>query len=166
MVEAAATVLYAQQHAILEAAVADARDDIASPLASSALNRDTSAADVDQDLRQDWLRALERLLPATIAVDRAAAAAAARSAAVDQRAAARRRHPNIDDLLPYANSSGTPSAQSTRPVAVPRRARKSTRVVSVVPVRRRLRSSPQNRFACQGRWRPPRTSLRGLGKRA
>jgi len=100
VVDAAATMVDAQRHATLEAAVADARDDIARCLASTALNRDTSGANLDQDLSQDWLRALEHLLPATIAADRAAAAATARSAAVDQRAAARRRHPNIDDLLP------------------------------------------------------------------
>jgi hypothetical protein len=68
-------------------------------LASSALNRDTSAASLDQDLSQEWLGALEQLVPAAIAADRAAAAAAARTAAVDQRAATRRRHPSIDDLL-------------------------------------------------------------------
>jgi len=50
-------------------------------------------------LGQRWLDALEKLLPATIAVDRAAAAATARTEAADRRASARRRHSEIGDLL-------------------------------------------------------------------
>jgi len=96
--DAARTVIDAQQHAAHEGAVALARDDLADLFASASLagrNSSTSA-----DLTRSWLDALETLLPASIAADRAAAAATARTSAVDERAAARRRHPDIDGLLP------------------------------------------------------------------
>ncbi len=96
--DAASTVVDAQQHSAREAELADAREDIARSLASSALNNDSSPAGNEQ-LSHDWVDALERLLPAQIAAGRATAAAAARLAAVDKRAAARRRHPDIDHLL-------------------------------------------------------------------
>jgi hypothetical protein len=95
--DAARTVLDAQQHIAHEGAVALARDDLADRFASASLagqNPSTS-----EDLTQSWLDALETLLPASIAADRAAAAATARTAAADQRAAARRRHPDIDGLI-------------------------------------------------------------------
>ena len=96
--DAARTVLDAQQHTANEGAVALTREDIADLLASTALaGQQPSTPD---DLTQRWLDALETLIPASIAADRAAAAAAARIAAVDQRTAARRRHPDIDGLLP------------------------------------------------------------------
>ena len=97
--DATTTIVDAQQHAAREAALADARDGIAMSLASTAMNRDASSASLDQNLSHDWLDALEQLLPAEIAAERATASAAAREAAVDQRAAARRRHPDIDNLL-------------------------------------------------------------------
>lgn len=96
--DAARTVLDAQQHAARESTVSMTRDELADLFAAAAL-ADESPANSD-DLTQRWLDALECLLPAPIAADRAAAAAAARTAAVDQRAAIRRRHPKVDDLLP------------------------------------------------------------------
>jgi hypothetical protein len=96
--DAVNAVIEAHHHSEREANLADARDYFATSLASSTLNCDTSGPN-PQELALGWLRALEHLLPARIAADRAAAAAAARTAAVDQRAIARRRHPNIDDLL-------------------------------------------------------------------
>ncbi len=95
--DAARTVLDAQQHVLREGAVALSRDDIAHLLSSAAL-ADQSPSTPD-DLCQRWLDALETLLPASIAADRAVAAATARNAAVDHRAAARRRHPDIGGLL-------------------------------------------------------------------
>ncbi len=96
--DAARSVLDAQQHVAHEGAVAVARDDLADLFASASLaGQNPSTA---EDLTQSWLDALEMLLPASIAADRAAAAAAARTAAADQRAAARRRHPDIGGLIP------------------------------------------------------------------
>jgi hypothetical protein len=96
--DAARSVLDAQQHVAHEGAVAVARDDLADLFASASLTgQNPSTAEA---LTQSWLDALEMLLPASIAADRAAAAAAARTAAVDQRAAARRRHPDISGLVP------------------------------------------------------------------
>lgn len=97
--DAASTITDAQQHSVREKNVADARATIADNLAATALRGDSSGAVVDETLSARWLDAVEKLLPARIAADRAAAAAAARSARVGQRAAARRRHPNVDDLL-------------------------------------------------------------------
>jgi hypothetical protein len=95
---AARTVLDAQQHVAHEGAVALARDDLADLFASASLaGQSPSTSD---ELTRCWLDALETLLPASIAADRAAAAATARTAAVDQRAATRRRHPDIDGLIP------------------------------------------------------------------
>ena len=96
--DAATTVLDAQQHIAHEGAVALARDDLADLFASASLAGQNPST--TEDLTQSWLDALETLLPASIAADRAAAAATARTAAVDQRAAARRRHPDIDGLIP------------------------------------------------------------------
>ncbi len=80
-----------------EGAVPLIRADLPDLFAAAALaGQNTPTSD---DLPQQRLDALETLLPASIAADRAAAAAAARTAAVDQRAAARRRNANIDDLL-------------------------------------------------------------------
>jgi hypothetical protein len=95
--DAARTVLDAQQHSAREGLVAQARDDLAH-LFATATPADP-APPASDELAQRWLDALEKLLPATIAADRAAAAATARSTAVDQRAA-RRRRSDIDDLLP------------------------------------------------------------------
>jgi hypothetical protein len=95
--DAARTVLDAQQHTTRESAVAQARNDLAHVFAAAAPA--SQAPRVSEEHAQRWLDALEKLLPASIAADRAAAAASARTAAVDQRAAARRRHPDIDDLL-------------------------------------------------------------------
>jgi hypothetical protein len=95
--DAAQTVIDAQQHTAQEGAVALTRDDLADLFATSVLAGQTPST--SDDLAQKWLDALERLLPASIAADRAAAAAAARTAAVDQRAAARHRHPDIDGLI-------------------------------------------------------------------
>ena len=95
--DAARTVLDAQQHTAREGALAQARDDLAHLFATA------TPADQTQppsgELVRPWLDALEKLLPAAIAADRAAAAANARSSAVDERAA-RRRRSDIDDLLP------------------------------------------------------------------
>ena len=95
--DAARTVLDAHQHIAHEAAVADAREDIADLLATAAMIGQTSSLPAETTRR--WLDNLERLLPAAVAADRAAAAATARTAAADQRATARRRHPDIDDLI-------------------------------------------------------------------
>jgi hypothetical protein len=95
--DAARTVLDAQQHTAREGLVAQARDDLAH-LFATATPADQPPAG-SGELAQRWLDALEKLLPAAIAADRAAAAANARTAAVDQRAA-RRRRSDIDDLLP------------------------------------------------------------------
>jgi hypothetical protein len=97
-VDAARSVLDAQQHIAREGTVGLTRRDVADLFASTALaggNPSTS-----DDLTQQWLDALETLLPASIAAERAAAAAEARTAAVDHRTAARRRHPDIDGLIP------------------------------------------------------------------
>jgi len=95
--DAARTVLDAQQHTAREGALAQARDDLAH-LFATATPAD-QAPPASGELAQRWLDALEKLLPAVIAADRAAAAANARTAAVDERAA-RRRRSDIDDLLP------------------------------------------------------------------
>jgi hypothetical protein len=92
--DATRTVLDAQQHAAREDALAQAREDLAHLFAAG-----DPAQTVPMTDAQQWLDALEKLLPAAIAADRATAAAAARTAAVDQRTAARRRHPDVDDLL-------------------------------------------------------------------
>ena len=91
------TVLDAQQHTAREGALAQARDDLAH-LFATATPAD-QAPPASGELAQRWLDALEKLLPAVIAADRAAAAANARTAAVDE-SAARRRRSDIDDLLP------------------------------------------------------------------
>ncbi|ACV76875.1 hypothetical protein Namu_0455 [Nakamurella multipartita DSM 44233] len=95
--DAVRTVLDAHQHSAREGLVAEARDDLAH-LFATATPTDQAPAGSDE-LAQRWLDALEKLLPAVIAADRAAAAANARTAAVDQRVA-RRRRSDIDDLLP------------------------------------------------------------------
>ena len=95
--DAARTVLDAQQHTAHEGLVAHARDDLAHRFATA--THADQAPPASDELAQRWLDALEKLLPAAIAADRAAAAANARTAAVDQRAA-RRRRSDIDDLLP------------------------------------------------------------------
>lgn len=97
--DAASTAADAEQHSAREQAAAEARADIAETLAASTLRSDSSDAVVDETACGRWLHAVEELLPARIAADRAAAAAAARSATVDQRAAARHRHPSADGLL-------------------------------------------------------------------
>ena len=94
---AAATVLDAQHHAALEAKLAEARDNIATSAASSVMKSDTTPS-VTSTRSNDWLDALDRLLPADLAAQRARASATARETAIDRRAA-RRRHPDIDDLL-------------------------------------------------------------------
>ncbi len=97
--DAASTVTDAQQHSAREQAVADARADIADDLATFTLRACGSDIAINEHASARWLQAVEDLLPAQIAADRAATAAAARSAQVDQRAAARRHHPNVDELL-------------------------------------------------------------------
>jgi len=94
---AASTIRDAQRHAALEAQLEEARDNIATSAASSALKNDSTTA-LTRTLSNNWLDALEHLLPASVAAQRATASAAAREAATDRRAA-RRRHPDIDDLL-------------------------------------------------------------------
>ena len=87
----------AQQHAGRESAVEQARDDLARTFAAAAQAGQT--APTSSESASDWLDALEELLPAAIAADRAAAAATARTTAADQRVAPRRRHPDVGDLL-------------------------------------------------------------------
>jgi len=96
-VDAARTVLDAQQHTACETVVAEARDELADLFARTALAGETGSPTTD--ISEAWLSSLEQLLPAAIAADRAAAAASARATAVDQRVSARRRHPDIGDLL-------------------------------------------------------------------
>lgn len=96
-VDAVRTILDAQQHIAREGAVTQARDELAQRFASG--DPTDQASPGSDEVAQQWLDALEKLLPAPIAADRAAAAAAARTAAVDQRAAARRRHTDIGNLL-------------------------------------------------------------------
>ncbi|WP_420120936.1 hypothetical protein [Nakamurella sp.] len=95
--DAARTVLDAQQHTDREGLVAQARDDLAHRFATA--TPADPAPPASDEFAQRWLDALEKLLPAAIAADRATAAANARTAAVDQRVA-RRRRSDIDDLLP------------------------------------------------------------------
>jgi hypothetical protein len=95
--DAARTVLDTQQHIAREGAVTRARDELAH-LFASAESTDQASPRSDE-LALQWLAALEKLLPAAIAADRAAAAATARTEAVDRRAGARRRHPDIGDIL-------------------------------------------------------------------
>jgi len=95
--DAARTILDAHQHTAREGLVAQARDELAHRFAT-ATPAEQAPTGPDEFAHQ-WLDALEKLLPAAIAADRAAAAATTRSAAIDQRAA-RRRRSDIDDLLP------------------------------------------------------------------
>ena len=95
--DAVRTVLDAQQHVAREAAVGQARLELAHLFASA--DPTDQALHRSGELAQQWLDTLEKLLPATIAADRAAAAAAARTEAIDRRAGARRRHPDIGDIL-------------------------------------------------------------------
>lgn len=94
---AATTILDAQHHAALEAQLAEARDNIAASAASSVLKSESTPA-ITSTLSDNWLDALEHLLPADLAAQRATASATAREAAIDRRAV-RRRHADIDDLL-------------------------------------------------------------------
>jgi hypothetical protein len=48
---------------------------------------------------QVWLTAVESLVPATLAADRAAAAAATRATSIERRATAKPRHPSVESLL-------------------------------------------------------------------
>jgi hypothetical protein len=95
--DAARTVIDAQQHDSRETAVAEARHDLARTFAAAAQAGQTPPTSGES--ASDWIDALEELLPAAIAADRAAAAATARTAAADQRAATRRRHTDVDGLL-------------------------------------------------------------------
>ena len=59
--------------------------------------------------RQDWLAAIENLVPATLAAERADAAGRARTDNTEHRIIAQRRHPQVQNLLlpdDGANSSG------------------------------------------------------------
>ena len=49
--------------------------------------------------RQEWLTAVESLVPATIAADRAAAAAITRATGIERQATKTPRHPNVESLL-------------------------------------------------------------------
>jgi len=66
----------------------------ASGNASDANDSDSTAA------RREWLTAIEKLLPATLAVERAAASMnPRRTNDTERRMAANRRHPHVGDLL-------------------------------------------------------------------
>ena len=89
----------ADQHDLAgrEAAVDAARRRVAE--AATTMNAG-DANDVDPAVaRREWLAAIENLLPATLAADRAAAAAAASDSTADRVAGARRRRVDIDSLL-------------------------------------------------------------------
>ncbi len=87
-----------QHTADRESALTMARQALATSIVTGALDG-TDDAETDPEATQRWLDALELLLPAGVAAERAAAIAAARSAAVDRRVAAQHRHPDVERLL-------------------------------------------------------------------
>ena len=103
------------EHVAREAKVAESRLAIAHNVAGKTAweTMDLSGA---TDPVIEWLEAIEDLLPARVAAERAAAAAAARSASADRRINARRRHPDIADLLnpPTAEGGGSTTKLSIR----------------------------------------------------
>ena len=78
-----------------ERSVAAARRAVAERAARDALDEPDGPPG---DVSADWIAALEELLPARVATDRAAAAAKARASAVDRRMTAGQRQPERGDL--------------------------------------------------------------------
>ena len=93
------------EHVAREAKVAESRLAIAQKVAGKAAWETTDLSGATDPIIE-WLKAIEELLPARVAADRAAAAASARSASVDRRISARRRHPDIADLLNPPTAEG------------------------------------------------------------
>jgi hypothetical protein len=89
-----------------EARVAQARAAVADLAAATAVWGTPTGSVTPAEVAAGWLTALEELLPAQLAADRAAAAAAARAAAVDRRLSVGRRHPDIADLLTPGTNPG------------------------------------------------------------
>ena len=102
--DAIRTVADIQHTADRETTLAAARQALASAIVTSAID-ETGTESITSDATQRWLDALETLLPAGLAVDRAAAIAAARSAAVERRVAVQHRHPDVDRLLASEENS-------------------------------------------------------------
>ena len=102
--DAIRTVADIQHTADRETTLAAARQSLASAIVTSAID-ETGTESITSDATQRWLDALETLLPAGVAIDRAAAIAAARSAAVERRVAVQHRHPDVDRLLASEENS-------------------------------------------------------------
>ncbi len=88
-----------QEMAVREARIADSRRAAAEATAAVAVYGAVADPSSAAQAAYKWLNAVEVLVPAMVAADRAAAAAAARSAAVDRRVAGLRRHPEVGALL-------------------------------------------------------------------
>ena len=91
------TVADMQLTADREQHLAETRSDLADAIVSRVLDKSHRAA-ASTGPEAAWQDALEELLPADLAAERAIAIAATRSAAVDRRAA-RSQHPDIEKLL-------------------------------------------------------------------
>ena len=96
--DAIRTVADIQQTGDRETTLAAARHTLATSIAAEVLNG-TESRPTGLDASQVWRDALEALLPAGLAANRAAAVAATRSEAVNRRVAAQTRHPGIAHLL-------------------------------------------------------------------
>jgi len=83
----------AGREASVDAARRRVAEAVATVNAGEANGIDTAAA------RRDWLAAIENLVPATLAAERAAAAAMARTQSAGRRTPAQGRHPHVQNLL-------------------------------------------------------------------
>ena len=92
------TVADMQLTADREQHLAETRRDLADAIVSRVLDKSHRAA-ASTGPEAAWQDALEELLPADLAAERAIAIAATRSAAVDRRVTARSQHPDIEKLL-------------------------------------------------------------------
>jgi len=92
------TVADMQLTADREQHLAETRRDLADAIVSQVLDKVHRAAD-STGPEAAWQDALEELLPADLAAERAIAIAATRYAAVDRRVTARSQHPDIEKLL-------------------------------------------------------------------
>ena len=81
-----------------EEQLADTRNEMAAAIVSRVLDR-SQPGSAPTGSEQAWQDALEALLPAELAAERAIAIAATRSAAVDRRVAARSQHPDVEKFL-------------------------------------------------------------------
>ena len=96
--DAIRTVADIQQTSDRETALAAARHTLATSIATEVIDG-VESRPIGLDASQVWRDALEALLPAGLAANRAAAVAAARTEAVNRRVAVQARHPGLEDLL-------------------------------------------------------------------